>query len=875
MLGPQGRVWVIPLRLKLENFLSYRDAVELDLQGVEVACLCGDNGHGKTALLDAMTWALWGGARGRVYGGPGGGSPDELVHQGRPEMSVELDFLVEDARYRVVRKHQAGTPRRSGTSHWDLQVWTGSEYLTLVEGAGVRDTAERIERLLRMDYETFVRSAFLLQGQADRFTASRPAERKETLAEILGLSLYESLERRAREAARDGAGRIARIQGEQENLACELDREAEYREALAAAQAALEELTPHVSALAARRAVLQEERHRLESQREEAQRLDGALRGALQQVQALEVQAQEARRRVEVYRSTLARRPEIETGASERESVLQRLEALEVDQASHAELVQQRQGLQHRIAQEQTRLEAGLRHLQQRVQADLLPRSQRLPQVEAELEASGQRFAQLQAREAAVREERQRLQGMAEETQRLEVENATRRAEMDELRKKLDMLTASDAACPLCEAPLGPDRRAHLQDEIEAHGKAHAELYRTNRRTVDGLVRQRDELQRTLEREEATLAQESGRLQAQRGHLERELEECRLADGRLAAAMREAQEFDAVLQAQGFAQEQRRALADVEARLAALGYDAAQHRDVRARAGQLEAYRDLAQRLQEASERLPQEEKAALEMEGLLEARRRDARQARERIDAIGVALERLPALEQESAGVEAEHLRLETQAGQLRRDVDVHTLRLEDVDRARQRLKELEAQAAVAVQERGAYEVLVDAFGRNGVPARLIEAALPDLESEANEILARLSDGRLSLFLETQRTTARGDVRETLDIRIHDGVGTRSYELFSGGEAFRINFALRIALAKLLATRAGAPLRTLFLDEGFGTQDAQGRQHLLDAIRAVQRDFDLILVITHIDELKEAFPVRIEVTRSQEEGSTFQVVWS
>ena len=866
---------MIPLRLKLENFLSYRDAVELDLQGVEVACLCGDNGHGKTALLDAMTWALWGGARGRVFGGPGGGSPDELVHQGRSEMSVELDFLVDDAQYRVVRKHQAGTPRRSGATHWDLQVWTGSEYLTLVEGPGVRDTAEKIERLLRMDYETFVRSAFLLQGQADRFTASRPAERKETLAEILGLRLYESLERRAREAARDGAGRIARLQGEQENLAKELGREAEYREALTAAQAALEELTPHVSDLAARRAVLQEERHRLQGQREEAQRLEGDLRSALQQAEALEVQAQEARRRVEAYRVVLARRPEIEAGAAERESVLQRLESLETDQASHAELVQERQRLQHAIAQEQTRLEAGLRHLQQRVQADLLPRSQRLPQVEAELAASAQRFAQLQAREAGVREERQRLQAIVDEAQKLEVENATRRAEMDELRKKLDMLTAGDAACPLCEAPLGPDRRAHLQDEIETHGRAHAELYRTNKRTVDELVQQRDELQRTLESEEAALAQESGRLQAQRGALERELEECRLADGRLAVAMREAEELDALLQAQRYAQEQRGALADAEARLAALGYDAAQHREVRAQAAQLEAYRDLTQRLQEATDGLPEAEQSASRAGELVEARRRDAQQARERMDAIGLALERLPALEQESAGVEAEHLRLEAQAGQLRREADVHTLRLEDVGRARQRLKELEAQAAVAVQERGAYEVLVDAFGRNGVPARLIEAALPDLESEANELLARLSDGRLSLFLETQRTTARGDVRETLEIRIHDGVGTRSYELFSGGEAFRINFALRIALAKLLATRAGAPLRTLFLDEGFGTQDAQGRQHLLDAIRAVQRDFDLILVITHIDELKEAFPVRIEVTRSQDEGSTFQVVWS
>ena len=75
---------MIPLRLKLENFLSYRDAVELDLQGVEVACLCGDNGHGKTALLDAITWALWGGARGRVYGGPGGGSPRRVGAPGTP-----------------------------------------------------------------------------------------------------------------------------------------------------------------------------------------------------------------------------------------------------------------------------------------------------------------------------------------------------------------------------------------------------------------------------------------------------------------------------------------------------------------------------------------------------------------------------------------------------------------------------------------------------------------------------------------------------------------------------------------------------------------------------------------------------------------------
>ena len=103
----------------------------------------------------------------------------------------------------------------------------------------------------------------------------------------------------------------------------------------------------------------------------------------------------------------------------------------------------------------------------------------------------------------------------------------------------------------------------------------------------------------------------------------------------------------------------------------------------------------------------------------------------------------------------------------------------------------------------------------------------------------------------------------------ISDELGTRPYELYSGGEAFRINFAIRIALSRLLARRAGAQLRSLFIDEGFGTQDARGREQLVAAINSIQDDFDRILVITHIDELKDAFPARIEVTKTPQ-GSHF-----
>jgi exonuclease SbcC len=123
-----------------------------------------------------------------------------------------------------------------------------------------------------------------------------------------------------------------------------------------------------------------------------------------------------------------------------------------------------------------------------------------------------------------------------------------------------------------------------------------------------------------------------------------------------------------------------------------------------------------------------------------------------------------------------------------------------------------------------------------------------------------------MSIRFDTQKNykdKAREDKKETLDIVITDAAGAREYELFSGGEAFRVNFAIRLALSRVLAQRAGARLQTLVIDEGFGSQDVDGRQRLIEAINLVRPDFAKILVITHLEELKEAFPARIEVEKT------------
>ena len=101
---------MIPLRLSLRNFLCYRENVPtLDFTGLHVACLCGANGHGKSALLDAITWCLWGRARGRVQ--------DDLISYGADEARVELEFQARGTPYRAIRRHARGGGRRRAVLH--------------------------------------------------------------------------------------------------------------------------------------------------------------------------------------------------------------------------------------------------------------------------------------------------------------------------------------------------------------------------------------------------------------------------------------------------------------------------------------------------------------------------------------------------------------------------------------------------------------------------------------------------------------------------------------------------------------------------------------------------------------------------------------
>ncbi|MDQ3808970.1 MAG: SMC family ATPase, partial [Chloroflexota bacterium] len=342
------------------------------------------------------------------------------------------------------------------------------------------------------------------------------------------------------------------------------------------------------------------------------------------------------------------------------------------------------------------------------------------------------------------------------------------------------------------------------------------------------------------------------------------------AERQAAVLQHELDERRRVLASNAFAPDARRGLAEIERRIRSLGYDEGRHRQLRARAAELAGVERERQLLEQA--RLATEHLRAQvgELEANLQHLDRECADEQRRRDRLCADVAALPAERERLTSLEAEQAAARRLRDERRDQCVFAQTRLDNCAFLERKHKESLARQDALRREQGIFGDLAYALGRRGVQAMIIETAIPEIEEEANRILGHMSGGRMHVKFETQRDARSGTgTIETLDIKIADELGTRSYEMFSGGEGFRVNFAIRIALSRLLAHRAGTRLQTLVIDEGFGSQDQEGRERIVEAIQAIQSEFEKILVITHLEDLRDRFPVRIEVTKTTR-GSTF-----
>ena len=1009
---------MIPLSLRLRNFMSYGEHVPaLDFTPITTACLTGDNGHGKSALLDAITWALWGQTRAK--------SLDDIVRLGQKECEVEFVFDLEGDRYRVLRKRSLRT--RAGLSVLELHGFDpATRTYRALSGNSIRETEAKVVQLLHMNYDTFVNSVFILQGRADEFTTRRPGERKRILSEILGLSVFDELQTRARDRhtrldqeARTIVERLHELQQQvarKPELAAAVDA---HRETLNSLQTELKKTQEDLGRLQQRRSALELQQQRLQDVARRLRQLRqeqndlapqvalhqqrlAAFEALLQQEQAITADHQalqqlrerereysrkaeedtalnhkrtvlqhavaSARQRLDMQLQNAGQRgTEIDTRRRECEALVQEepriLQAYEALQAARRREADMAQTLQQRYVREQQRGRAEMsiqnkRHALELQQRSLLDRQAEYQQKEAALPVLQRQAEGLQQQLAdverhALRLEEVRSTGAALRFQLdhgLPQKQDAVRSEIGDYEGKRLLLESAEAHCPLCETALTEQERRRVIQKLKQEIEQREQQIRAMQDERQHLLEKRQQLKVTYRQLEQQI--EAGRtLQQQLAAAQAGLDEASRARDRCAEVLRSLQAIDAQFASGAYAREDLERLERLNGEIERLAYDAEAHEALREKLSRLAEAETRHLNLQQAKTSLlalnAQRQEVAREQAALREtlASDRFALAEQQELGAVGDRLRRLDYQPerhqhlrrklQEQEDVERRYAQLETarqQLGDTRAALEsletrqgrsaseiktleeerqrfehevqsldavrteaaaaenrVHTLREREgetrlalgrsqsqYEACLQQQAELQAQQQErqrVVSERQLYDDLGRVFGKNGIQAIMIENAIPELEEEANRILSRVSDNAMHVTLETQRDTRAGGVAETLDIKISDDLGTRNYELFSGGEAFRINFALRIALSRMLARRAGARLRTLVIDEGFGTQDAQGLERLVEVIKAIQDDFAKIIIITHLRELKNAFETHIEVTKDPVSGSSYEVI--
>jgi exonuclease SbcC len=853
---------MIPLQLRISGFLSYRDPIELDFNSFDLACISGHNGAGKSSLLDSIIWALFGEARGK--------SADVInLNQDVKAAEVALTFAYEGNTYRV----QRSLPRGKSTV-LEFQVLNEDVWKPLTEKT-TRDTQARIEQTLRLDYETFINASFFLQGKADQFTQKKASERKTVLSTILGLEIWDTYKERTAEKRKAIENEVNSIDGRIAEIDAELAEEGTRKSRLQELESSLKQLT---HARAAQEGILENIKNAaavLNEQRKLVETLAKSLEKSRASLSELESRLTEKETERAAYADLVNRAKEIESAYKAWQKTRRELEEWDQTAVQFREHDENRQPLLREIEVEKAKLEQESAELSKQA-SGVVEQMSAIGELEKQIEDAQ---TSLKAVEEKIRQrdEIEKKKNQAREKHAaLKVENETLRREMEEFKVRIDSLEKADGAtCPLCGQELSEAHRKSTLKELNRDGKQKGDQFRANKKEIE-------EIEKEIAESEASLKQ-FGNVENERVKFSNTISQFTerietlqaLAKDWKSSGEKRLKEITKLLESGKYAGESQKELAKLDKELVKLGYDASAHDAKRKEEIELRESENEFHQLDKARELIKKIEKDIAEQRSEIKNRKSEIA---EQETTHNKAAQKLAEAESQSPNLqEAENklFTLREDENQVRGELGGAEQKVKALDTLRTRKADYETQREQLNQKIAHHKSLERAFGKDGVPALLIEQALPQIEQKANDLLDRLSDGQMSIRFVTQaeyKDKKRDDLKETLDIQISDSAGTRDYEMYSGGEAFRVNFAIRLALSEILAQRKGARLQTLVIDEGFGSQDTQGRQRLIEAINIVKNDFSKILIITHLDELKDAFPNRIEVEKT-ERGSSIKVI--
>ena len=782
------------ISLELRNFRQHMDSHVEFTSGV--TGILGPNGAGKTTILEAIGWALYGQARGKMD------SIRTRGAEGGSDASVILTFELGGSLYRVTRSLRP-VFRKS-------EIRYVGEALLEVDGtaisAGTSEVNARVEQILGMDYQAFFTSFFTAQKELEFMASLDGRARAAAIGRMLG---YDRLSKARDQANSDRLGLAREIEGLEKGLA---DPE-ELKQRKKDAQAALAQAKKLLDDAEAARNGAQESVDRLkplkEASDQKSKRVD------------------EISRRLEIDRADVARistrlaelKVEIDGMKSKRgefDALRTKLSEFkeQAEELKRLSELSQYEGERQRLAGQTKALEEDIKRLRAREKA--LSKSQ---------EAQTRAQAALETAEALLAGTEKKIQACREtriaQLHSLEAQIGQFEAQAKQVAAKRGRIAeaGADGKCPTCERPLAkelPTVLANFDSQAKEIGERVAAL--TAEKTK-------------LERDDGELAGLVKSRESVAGQIDALRKEKSAADASVAESETVHRDLDA----------KSAQVVELQAELGKLpaGFDEKRFRELQQLRESLQPVRERAAALNGELERLPKVESEFTELSARFESKNREIAQSEKTLSEIGFSEsdhERLTLdYEAASAQLNAALVTVEKQRG----EVNTATAILANNEREETAYKARVEGLSVKRSERLHLEVLAQAFDK--LRAELNDRIRPELESIASELLSEMTDGRYNTL----------EINDSYSAVIRDDGELKP--VISGGEDDIVNLALRLAVSQMIADRAGQSFSLLVLDEVFGSLDDVRRDNVVALLQNLKNRFEQIIVITHVESIHDA----------------------
>ncbi len=894
---------MIPHILHIKNFLSYGPETQIiDFRPYNLINLSGKNGHGKSALLDAITWSIWGQAR----KSSGQAKPDSgLMHLGQKHMMVILEFEVNGNMYRVRREYLQTQSKPFATLDFGIQNQDG-KLITLTDKT-IKDTQDKIDRTIGITYESFVNSTFLRQGQSNEFSKKSPKERKEVLAQILQLQRFDQQKKIA-------LAHVRKLQLEYQTKIQIEERINQELAQLATVESDHLQTTQKIIELDNIRKDVEQKQISIQNDYQKIKTLENESIFIKKQKEDFQEKLKTITQQIAAIKEDLKKLQEensITDLKNKEESIKAQIEQSQKAFQEKNILKEKYLSLKEELSLTLSKLQQDFDQKKQLFSFSLHSQEEKLKQIIALIQEQEQNLKQIQNQSKAAlalnddflktmstysksstlyEQEKLHLDLKRQEYQAICTQGTYLKQHIIKLQKDIEHLENQEHYnCLMCDQSLDEITKKNLLIKLDSELKSidleletsrkQAQIIKSNIIEIQEVIKKHQEdhelyLQIKAKKEQHQEIINDLLLQEKKV-LEKLDHTKKTEEDTIKLTTANKQDFDKIEKEYNQALESdtiktmKETLLDIEVAAKKLIILSSQEQQ------KLEAeLKIISQKIL-----LDTTPDYHIKQETIITELIKQEKDIKIQIDKVESLLQNYQTLDQQMLAIKKEeeknilflqqtqyeHQKLLMQKGSLEHKIKKQNDLLNE-------LHSVSATAKTIQQELVDYQEISKALGKDGIQALLIEQAIPEIEHETNLILSRLTNNQTQIFIESLKDLKKGGSKETLDIKIADSFGIRDYEMFSGGEAFRIDFALRIGISKLLARRAGTTLQTIFIDEGFGSQDEEGLGLIMDNIYKIQEDFAKIIVVSHLQEMKEQFPVQFIVEKKRS-GSMISIM--